>query len=404
MTSHKAPGSEPGRDAPQVRLPPTVASALVAGLEAVAQEAVSAITREVPAYSGAASGRMGANLRGGVQSGLGAFLQLVSGGADARAKLGQARQGAFELGAGEARTGRSLEALLAAYRVGARVSWRSWSQVAVDAGLAATEIAQLAEMVFAYIDELSAATAAGHAAEVGSVERLRERRLEDLGRLLAAGGTPEEELVEAAGRAEWTPATTLTAVLLPTASASALRGRLSPDTLVLGAPLPGFSSDLGLVLMLAADAHARGRARLLSVLEGRRAIVGPARPWAQAAESCRRVARLHALVVAGGLARSDPTDSEAHLAELVITADPQALEDLRAAVLAPMETVSGAVRGRLTETLAAWVLHQGRRDTVAEALYVHPQTVRYRMAQLRALYGDLLDDPAYLRQLTIALC
>ncbi len=403
MTSHRPSDGDHGHDAPQVQLPPTVVSALVRGLEAVSQAAVAAITREVPAYSGAASGRMGANLSGGVQSGLGAFLQLVSGGADARAKLGQARQGAFDLGAGEARTGRSLEALLAAYRVGARVSWRSWSQVAVDAGLAATEIAQLAEMVFAYIDELSAATAAGHAAEVGSVERLRERRLEDLGRLLVAGGTPEDELVEAAGRADWTPSTTLTAVLLPAAHASALRGRLSADTLVLGAPLPGFSSDLGLVLLLAADAHARGRPRLMSALDGRRAIVGPPRPWAQAADSFRRVSRLHALVAAGMVPPSDPTDSEAHLAELVVTADPLALDDLRAAVLAPLEAVSAAARERLTETLAAWVLHQGRRDTVAEALFVHPQTVRYRMGQLRELYGDLLDDPGYLRRLTIAL-
>ena len=55
------------------------------------------------------------------------------------------------------------------------------------------------------------------------------------------------------------------------------------------------------------------------------------------------------------------------------------------------------------ETLRAWLLHQGRRDEVAAALFVHPQTVRYRMAQLRELYGDRLHDPNWVLVLTVAL-
>ena len=34
---------------------------------------------------------------------------------------------------------------------------------------------------------------------------------------------------------------------------------------------------------------------------------------------------------------------------------------------------------------------------------MHPQTVRYRMGQLRELYGDRLDDPATVLELTLAL-
>ena len=48
---------------------------------------------------------------------------------------------------------------------------------------------------------------------------------------------------------------------------------------------------------------------------------------------------------------------------------------------------------KLTETLRSWLLHQGRRDAVAAELFVHPQTVRYRVGQLRELYGDRLEDP-----------
>ena len=34
---------------------------------------------------------------------------------------------------------------------------------------------------------------------------------------------------------------------------------------------------------------------------------------------------------------------------------------------------------------------------------MHPQTVRYRMGQLRDLYGDKLDDPDTVLALTLAL-
>jgi DNA-binding PucR family transcriptional regulator len=58
---------------------------------------------------------------------------------------------------------------------------------------------------------------------------------------------------------------------------------------------------------------------------------------------------------------------------------------------------------RLADTLRSWVLHQGQRDAVAADLFVHAQTVRYRMTQLRELYGDRLNDPRTILELTVAL-
>ena len=40
---------------------------------------------------------------------------------------------------------------------------------------------------------------------------------------------------------------------------------------------------------------------------------------------------------------------------------------------------------------------------MAAELFVHPQTVRYRMSRLRELYGEKLRDPQWLSSLTIAL-
>jgi DNA-binding PucR family transcriptional regulator len=40
---------------------------------------------------------------------------------------------------------------------------------------------------------------------------------------------------------------------------------------------------------------------------------------------------------------------------------------------------------------------------VAAELAIHPQTVRYRMARIRDLIGDLLDDPEQRFALEMAL-
>jgi DNA-binding PucR family transcriptional regulator len=122
------------------------------------------------------------------------------------------------------------------------------------------------------------------------------------------------------------------------------------------------------------------------------------------AASYRRAARVQSLLAADGtLDRPEAVDADEHLALLVLTADPDALADLRARALAPLASVRTSTADRLAETLRSWLLHHGRREEVAADLVVHPQTVRYRMTQLRELYGDKLTDPASVLELTIAL-
>jgi DNA-binding PucR family transcriptional regulator len=150
--------------------------------------------------------------------------------------------------------------------------------------------------------------------------------------------------------------------------------------------------------MLVPDMEGRSRARLLGVLADRHAVVGPARPWLEARASFDRAVR--------GLDLRDtaaPVDTDHNLAALVVGADPEALADLRAAALAPLADVRPATAEKLEATLRSWLLHQGRRDDVAAELFIHPQTVRYRMGQLRELYGDRLEDPQTVLALTLAL-
>jgi DNA-binding PucR family transcriptional regulator len=87
----------------------------------------------------------------------------------------------------------------------------------------------------------------------------------------------------------------------------------------------------------------------------------------------------------------------------VLGADPAARADLREQLLAPLADLRPATAEKLTDTLRSWLLHQGRREEVAAELFVHPQTVRYRMGQLRELYGERLDDPETVLALVVAL-
>jgi DNA-binding PucR family transcriptional regulator len=130
------------------------------------------------------------------------------------------------------------------------------------------------------------------------------------------------------------------------------------------------------------------------------AYLGPAKPWTDARTSYLRALRARRLALPSTGA---VCDTEQHLTTLVVGADPAALADLRAQVLAPLAALRAPSADRLTETLREWLGRRGRRDDIAAALHVHPQTVRYRMSQLRELYGERLDDPQLLTALTIAL-
>jgi hypothetical protein len=390
------------RAAAGLALDPQVVARLRDRLPTVAEKTVAAVTAEVPGYAGALTGQMGANIEQAVQTALGAFLRLAEQARDSdpSTPLQPALAGAYALGRGEARSGRTMDALLAAYRVGARVSWRELSTTAVDGGLPAPTVAQFAELVFAYIDQLSAASVAGHTDELATTGRVRQRYLERLGQELLAGA-PVDGLVASAERADWLPPEWLTAVLLPSVRARGAVALLDPRTLTIsGGDLVGLEDGESLTVVLVPDAAGVGRTHLLRLLRGRSAVVGPTRPWTQAAASYRRAVRALPLADAP---RADPVDTEECLPALVLGADPEALADLRARVLAPLSGLRPGTAERLAETLRSWLLHQGRREDVAADLVVHPQTVRYRMTQLRDLYGDRLTDPASVLELTVAL-
>ncbi len=383
---------------PRLTLDPRLVDLLRRRLPEVATHTIAAVTDEVPSYAGAFGGPMGDNIENAVQMALAGFLRVAARGrtADAGTPLSPALEGAYALGRGEARSGRSADALLSAYRVGARVAWRELSDTAVSGGIPASTLASFAELVFAYIDELSAASVAGHADELDTSGRVRQRYLDRL----AAGllrGDPADALVSAAERADWLPPKTMTAVILPGAQVRPVQGLLDPRTLVSLGDAVGLPEGLGVLLV--PDAGGRARSQLVQSLAGRSAVAGPARPWLATG-----------YVVHPGAARARPCGAARRRTTPRSTSPTSSSPPTRrpwptcGRRRSPRSRSSRPRAGeKLTETLRAWLLHQGRRDDIAAALFVHPQTVRYRMGQLRELYGARLEDPDTIRDLTIAL-
>jgi hypothetical protein len=377
-----------------IDLDPAFRDVMRAKLPAVADAAVNAIIAEVPSYVGALTGQMGENIRTAVQVALGGFISLAarSGSSDAQRPTSSSLEGAYLLGRGEARAGRSMEALLAAYRVGSRESWRQMASELVSHGVGAASIAAFAELVFTYMDQLSDASVTGHSDETASTGRVRQQLLDELATSLVAG-EPDEHLRRSAERAEWDPPSTLTAVLLPKSQVAAAMRVVSQRTL----RLDDLTGETDQVVLLVPDCP---RQLLLRAVTGRHCVIGPPREWTRVRRSYKRAVRALELPAAE---KREPVDTEAHLAVLAVTADHEVLLDLRARVLAPLDDLTPTAQEKLTETLRAWLLNQGRRDAVAEALFVHPQTVRYRVGQLRDAYGELLDDPEFIRDATVAL-
>jgi hypothetical protein len=390
-------------------VPPQAAAVLRPALPGLADEMIAAIAREVPGYARAMEGDFGQLVRFGVEVALNRFVDLL---ADPDPGAADSGRTYVDLGRGEFRAGRSLEALLAAYRVGARLAWRRFVEAGVAGGLDPDAIYALGEAIFAYIDELSAESAEGYAEEQTAAAGERERRRRRLVRLLAQDPPAAEDAVRAAAvAAAWTLPRGGVAALVP-----ALAGAGEPDEAPLDAIAARLARRLGegaigaeaggaaIVFVPDPDAPARRR-RLDAAIDDRPVALGPTVDWPQAAASAGRAVATQRLAAAGKLATT-PTGlivADDHLAALVLAADPRAAADLAASRLAPLADLAAGPRARLTETLAAWLDRPGQVQAVASALDVHPQTVRYRVRQLRDLFGERLEDPDARFELALAL-
>src|SRR4051812_6435815 len=276
--------------------PPATAEVLAPVLSDLADETIAAIAVEVPDYARAMEGDFGRAVRRGVEIAFQRFFRLVS---DPSAGVRSASEAYVNLGRGEYHAGRSLDALLAAYRVGGRVAWRRFVEAGREGGLAPEGLYDLGEAIFAYIDEISAESADGYAQEqsaaAGEVQRRRRRLVRVLGEDPPAS---EEAIRTVAAAAGWEPPRRVAALVVAPgegpvgdaldAAAEALARRIGAGAV--GAEVDAQSTSAtgtaGLACVFVPDPEApRRRRQIEAALEGARAALGPALPWPRAAAS-----------------------------------------------------------------------------------------------------------------------
>jgi hypothetical protein len=381
--------SEPWRG-----LPAEVADVIEPELPAITEEILATIAREVPEYERPLEGRFGHGIRTGVNEALSRFVALIR---DPEAGREQGREVYVALGRGEQQVGRTLDSLQAAYRIGARVAWRRIAEAGHRANLEAEPLTLLADAIFAYIDELSADSVEGYAEAQAATEDLRRRRRQELASLLlrvppAAGA----ELAAAAQAAGWRLPARIAAASCPDDRLSAVAGRLTADALV--TVLEG----VGCVLL--PDPEGPGRLRQLERAASRATVaLGPATEPAEAAKSWQLARALLVASAAGVIEGDGLLRAEEHLGDLLLAADPFLTSLLAQRRLAPLGELTERGRERMHQTALAYVRHHGNAVAMAAELHIHPQTARYRIARLRELLGEALDDPDDRFELELAL-
>jgi DNA-binding PucR family transcriptional regulator len=176
-----------------------------------------------------------------------------------------------------------------------------------------------------------------------------------------------------------------------------MAGAIGPDVLA--------GSSAGSPCLLIPDPEGPGRAELIvRALTGRPAAIGPTVVPSDAHRSLALARRTLALIAADATdTEKSPLRANDHLADLLLSGDTALLEALIERHLAPLNQLTPATRERLCETLLAWLENNCSAPAAGTALHTHAGTVRYRLAQLREILGEALDQPTTRFELQLAL-
>lgn len=378
--------------APVDRILRRAAANLRADIDKVAEDTMDAIDASIPEYARPADETYRRTLRAGVEQALYGFLGILEKRDDTNW-----REVYRAIGVGEMREGRSLDALQAAIRIGARVGLRHFVEFAESESLNATTVGSLADAIWAHVDDLADAATDGYAearaAEVGELDR-RRRRLLDL--LVADPPAAGEAVGAAALAARWQLPRRLAAIALAPDEVQATPPMLPPDVL----------ADLKRAepALIVPDPKSPAQIRLMvNGLRRYRVAVGPAVPPAAAADSLRWARRALDLAGRGIIAGDGMIWCDDHLATLTIFQDQALLGVVAERRLSPLTGVRENQREPLADTLLSWLQHNMNANAVAADLHLHPQTVRRRLRQLDRLFGDQVHDSETRFELEIAL-
>jgi PucR-like helix-turn-helix protein len=375
---------------PWRRLPPGLSDAMRRHLPATVEAIADAITTTTPTFAAIEDAKFKSDVRAAVLVAFERFLDLI--GTDAEALPPRFHEVFVALGAGEAREDRGPEALLAALRTAGRLMLRvAAGSLAEVRTTDAEALIDLSDAISAYVDQLAAACTDGFALQLREQASEGDRRRRQLAELLLRGNAPAAAVANAAAGIGWRGLSTVVPVLLPLDQSRDARFRYGGDGVVIEREHDA--------VLLVRDGPRAGRDRLTESLHTRRAVVGPALDWSRVPEAVR-LAELTGELVGSG---PRPVFADDHLAALALRGEAGALAVLATRRLAPLASLRRGQRDSLLATLYSWLRHWGSRAEVSAELFVHPQTVSYRLKRLRELLGDDLDDPTARFELLLVL-
>nr|WP_202447424.1 helix-turn-helix domain-containing protein [Streptomyces sp. SID5468] len=364
-------------------MPRELAAMIRPELPSLWREMTAEIAAAVPEYAPLFDGPYGRIIRVGIEQNIATFVDQIAAPTATTALRDDICQ---QFGRFEAYEGRSLDNLHTAYRIGCQVALRRARTVGRRHNLSATVILAFADALFGYLGEMVELSRAGYQqamAELGEVPDNRRRRL--LRRILSGPAVSRRALSELADHAGWRLPDEVTLVALAP-GAQPDRTALDHDVLV---DLTGSEPHL-LVPGPLADGR---RAALETALRGCRAAVGLTTALGEAAHSLRWARHTLALAESGVIGDAPLVHAEDHLLSLWLLGDPALIDQLARKYLAPLTGLTPTQRARLLDTLRTWLTTRGTAAQVADALGVHPQTVRYRLRLLDRAFGHQLTHP-----------
>jgi len=362
----------------------------------IAAEATRLIQTEVPTLVRPHDPRYAQTLGLMVEGLIGHFIDLMG---DQDLPSQDVLDFARQVGAGEAREGRTLDAFQTAIRIGAGLAIGRLTEQAERMGHGGdvSEIGQLAQAVFAYTDHAADAVASGHAEAEARAAGERESRRHKLIDLLLEPDPSVVEIGELAHKARWPlPKSVAVVALQPRDADAPQRPALPPEALL------GLHLDRPCVIMPDPDGPGR-RHHLEEGLRDWVAALGPAVHINDAAKSMRWAGRALTLAAQGLIVPDKLIVAAEHMPLIVMMQEPELVELVAAERLAPLRSVRPALAHDLTETLTTLLESRFNATVVAARLHLHPQTVRYRLRKLEELFGSDLYDSSHQLELHMVL-
>lgn len=319
---------------------------------------------------------------------------------------------ARKTGRAQARQGVPLPSVLRAFRIAGTFAYETLVEQAPHGTIAPDQLVRISGSVWKTIDLYSDVLAAAYREVAAESARENEQaRLDLLDTVLDGRLRSDIDPDETARILGLPSAGTLVVVVCADRAAGTQAGNAADSASRTGAapPLragrwrsvwrPGPDTEVGIV----AVERTEDLRALREELGGGSLAVGMSRPFAGLAETPTAFGRARVALRSLPRGRTGVAVFGESPVPTLVAGSPALARDVARAVLAGVLSLPAVERKVLLDTLSAWFHSGGAAKTAADGLFVHPNTVRYRMRRIQDLTRRDPADPIGAAELYVAL-